>query len=366
MVFDMSDVSPFARSTGDWMYNQAKSYAKDKAYKAAVSSFSGKTKKKKRTKRAKPSGSYMPDGSSAGRTVVAPRKTKKRKPGRSLKKRISALERNKPKDSFKFFDTMFPLKIRNNVVNSYGLHSVKVCTTGKLEQSLTLNGVDFGAKNTSVKIQNRWGQVSLKNAMTANVDVQYFWVSPKDHDAESFCEDLMEEYTDRGLGALLPTRTAEQAATATASLLPEQIRYTSVRMNYPKIHSNATDKAWKIGKVSRVSLGPGDTVRISQSFPDILYKVENFDQEPFTYQVQNDQHLMIVCYPQLSHDASNHDVVAYGDYALDCTARLKYIVRYNDGEALKEEQYESTMDGAGFSTAHHVDNTVSAVETDAE
>lgn len=332
---------------------------------ATSSSSSSKRAKSKPISR----GRVHPDGTSAGSFKTA-RTSSKRRLKKTIESRLKTLEKTKAIDSTKTDHLARFFKIPKSgsvgVANCYEFDFIRSTTINPVLTSMSgAAALDYTAEKTKVMVSYS-GNLRMKNAITNNVHIEYFFVRCNDDVDGVYLTSMRAGIIDR-FGITINTSFAQTTATATAESYP-----TRVLLNVNQVHlplsagttSMFKGSPWtKITKTSKVTLGPGDSIDIPYFKSPWKYSQEELVGGNFT---RGDVKLVMKVVGGLSHedDTTTYQKVGYGYTALDCEYTHRLSVRYSDGKGLRQYTSTNTNSVTGFTTPSHVDNHASAVEPD--
>lgn len=356
---------------GNAIYDAAKQYAAtflSEGVSSAKSKSESKSNGSKSTsKKSKPLGNdfISIDGTRKRRTKSKRKRSKRKK--KSLKKRIVALERNQVPMSHYFYDLSVPVLVSDSAGNRARIYELDMLNSTIIEGVINnLDGVDFTAVNSEMKLKNIWLNFFAKNNATSNMFVKYVFVRCIDDDSESYIENWREHIVDRGL-TISSATTAHSAASATQAEFPLRQPLLNAERFYPIFNLPTNRKKYRqIGKVQSFSLAPGDSINMSHSQKSMRYYPEHKDQEPFT-NVQGDLKLILFVHGDLGHqNVSNTSLVGYSAFRLDAVRRTKFEVEWANEKALRIMEFETSLDNTNLTDVVHADNRASAIEKELE
>lgn len=339
---------------------------------AARRFFKGKrAKRRKRNPKPKGSGVVMRDGTTSGSFTIPKKKKSKRKSGKrkkSVKTQLKEVRRLIPKKSYLTTRLFEPICMATNSVNTRKIFNVRVWNktdyagwVSSLAAQDTANRSDYTSTNSNIQM-SQYFKLCLKNAKTSNVKFSYAFYVCKDDDNENPVQEIREELVDRGyLNA--GTIVGEAAATATQSLLPGHLNFTSPDdLHAPCFVGGALARNWKkIGKVKSATISPGSSAEIKYS-RKITYVKEAFDQDAsFNHLRKYDVYLVIDCMGEIAHDNTNKLKVGYASWQLDCVRQQQVLVTYANARGLREVNYSDNIENTGFTTPVVADNFASEI-----
>lgn len=297
--------------------------------------------------------------------LVKKRKIVKRKK-KSLKARVSKLERERGTDSQLEYHKVYPFCMPVSTDGRVGLFEVNLLDTTLIETALAAfpNEADLeeNTKNNTIRIKNVRYVIKLKNNTTANCRMASKVYKPNNDKTESILDDWREETIDRGL-TVTNNVTDETVATATASLLPSRIQLVATETHYP-VYSHVKAREWTpMGKQSVATFGPGDTMYLSGKFKDIWYKPEEKDQDAAVYFMNYDRRMLFKISGTMSHDDTNTTKVTPHSCAqLDAEFHVQFTVVIDNGLGQRNIVFSDANTITGISNPVHADNMRSGIE----
>lgn len=313
------------------------------------------------------------DGVSSKTVTKKKKKGKSKAVGKSLTKRISALEKNRPKVSTNTWEAITFFKTPKAPISTGRMFILDGINVGHIENAIDslggLSTTNYTSENTSIDVSSRYVRFRMKNAITGNVKLQCFWAQCVDPTSSSYLEDWAQAIAKRYSVAALSV-SAAAGETATTSRFPERVVLTNNQIIYPisegvKGKSFSTGANWKqLSQVYTYTLGPGDTDIETLTMPRLTYRPENRDKALNPTNMPGDTVLVCKLVGDIAHDNVNKDKVGYGSHALDVEVLRRLTVRYSDGKGLRQIENGSDINAVGFTTPVHADNMASAVEQD--
>lgn len=318
-----------------------------------------------------PKGTVYSDGAGPGRKIRGKKPKKKSRRKKTLKSRISALEKNKTPDTTLEYRRIVPYKVNVSTVNTVRVSQFNGIRHDLIEAGIdNIDGVNYTTKNTNVLIRNGYQKFTIKNARTANCEIAIAVFKCIDDDDEGPIQVALDHLADRGIpGPSIPTYVAEVASTATDANIPGHADF-AVGQNWQALYcfnKQAMSTKWvQVGKVTNVKLDPGDTFVFTVPYPRMKYRPERKKNEDFNYLANYDYKIVMRTRGDLSHDATNHNRVGYSLQGLDIMKELKFQAVVQNGLGLKLYEISDANTNTGFTVPNHVDNKASAVEADNE
>jgi hypothetical protein len=310
------------------------------------------------------------DGVSSGRKRVSRKSKRPAKKKKSLKKQVSEVRKLLPKVSRKTFRDFDMVEMATTGVNQRIIFDIDAfektylstyaANLTKVDDATT---ADYTQENTKIRM-SLFYKLHCKNNMTANVDVSYCFFNCKDDDAEAVVDSMREEMLDRGYTGIATTDNRIPRS-ATAAIQPRQLVLTNSEYWAPTFGGGAVTRKWaQVGKVKKVTLGPGDTIDMVYSKKNFTYNQEYLDQENIKHLKGYSVRLVVVANGQLAHDAAddNKSVIGRGFFKLDCEQQRQATVVYSNPKGLNEVAYTDGYQLTNFTTPVHADNMQSAIE----
>lgn len=307
----------------------------------------------------------LPDGTTQG-TFRAPSKRSRKPKKKTLAARIERLEKDKGQDSQRYRLQNQVYKIPKNTLNTARIWTIRTHSVGDIEtliQNVGFASMNLDTQNTAVKIDLQSCTIEMKNAITGNVKLSYGFFKANDSTSVTPITAYKEAYQERTGAAPVNAESAATGATATATAFPNRLLLDMEGGEHNHGLSLLGKHALysQVGKLSTVTLGPGDVTTCYLKKKPYIYKPEINDQNPGTY-ASGDIVFVCLMIPGLAHDQTNTDKVGYGLCAMDIEKRKRFMVSVMDGTGLREVSESTSIDSVGYSTPVAVDNHVSAVE----
>jgi hypothetical protein len=313
------------------------------------------------------------NGTSAGKAIVRKKRKGRRKQPKTLKKRIAALEKNRPPKSYYMAKDFLPYKLTCAATNTSRWYEIPLVDHNMIEAKIDAlpkvsGSENYLTANTSVQIKNIYQVFRMKNTTTGNIHVEYQPYICIDDDGESVLDNIREGMINRGY-TFANSVQAATAASATTAQIPRRLDCASTstanEVHYSPWGVYEVSRKWKkLANVTKLIVGPGDTLEIKIPHKGFQYKPEVLDDEAFTY-LKRDMSLVIKTLGELSHQkTTNISLVGYGEHYFDCVLYRGFTVVYDSGEGLKTVEYTDSFDNTNLTDAVHVDNMASAIEED--
>ncbi len=318
----------------------------------------GKKRKKPVGKRPSTTGKYIPQGDSAGTRKLKVSKKRKPKGKPSLKKQVAKLKKQMvrlPPNTREKFRQLTNIALQTLNPNEKRVFLLRVMDHQLYETAIAnIDGVDLTAKNTSVRILNRFAQFRLKNFGNNNAVMKYQFLRVADDDGESYLTNILEEAADRGL-TIAGLDNASSAASATANFIPRRM---AIKMDEPEgfaqvfgVHGN---KFTRMGPVEKVRLGPGDVLNINKKFGMTTYRPEKLDQEPFD-NLTGDIVCVIECLGDFQtnppSDGTAPNLISFGEVFVGGTMFQTFDAVVQNGLGLKLNEAYNTFDRTNVSAS---------------
>lgn len=337
----------------------------------------GQNKKKSRTgsmARSKRSVSRVVKrgGVSKRRVQTARSKPRKKKTSKlqKLERRVKKLSVAQPPKNVAFYQNASFLKLSASSEVAGGKF-FEIVMSNKFLLDNPMNNLPFGitdtdftTENSELLIRNFFSELELVNAVTANMHLEYMFVKSKG-DSDVRYIDFLHQFCSERLDPLTYSVVGNTAATATASAIPARITLKPHETYVPITggFSDPTCEYKQVGKVHKLTLGPGDHHKMSWSAKNIKYKQEAVDNGS-TYSANYTVHLIVKMYGDIAHDVTNTGFVTRMDPSADCLRRQQFEVVYYGGSGIKTIERETSMDtnqDTAVSQAVQADNYQSGV-----
>lgn len=338
----------------------------------------GPAKSKKKQKMARSGGKsgssviVKRGGVSKARVKTARSKPRKKRVSKlkKLEKRVKKLSVTQPPKNVAFYQNGTFIKLVGSSETAGGkFFEIVMCEKSLLDNPLNdlpfgITDTDFTSVNSELLIRNYFSELELVNAVTANMHLEYMFVKSKGEPTDHYLNALDRYLDDRGDG-LANTVVAATAATATTSVVPTRITLKPHEIFVPITGGflEPTCEYKQVGKVHKMTLGPGDHHRMKWSAKNMIYKQEKVNGGT-TYTSNYTVHLVVKIYGDLAHDVTNTGFVTRMDPSADCFRRQQFEVVYFGGSGIKTIERETTMDtnqDTAVSQAVQADNYQSGV-----
>lgn len=333
----------------------------------AVGAGAAKKAFKKSSKRAtrppkQPSSVYKPHGDASGkkRIAAARKKTRKRKPKtvkqevRAIKKRLGRL----PPNTVDTVKGMRPMTL-TSPVNFKTVYFIKC----RLDDSsydvnaASVSGVDLTDSECRLRILNRFARYDFLNFGNNNCSLKYAFYKCVDDSDDSYLTNMKEEAAVVG-ATITDTVNTRATASSTVNEIPE---YIEIGMTLPESHAqvfHVDPQTWKqVGAQQRVTLGPGDTISVAESFGDYLFSPFKRNNDPRQYH-NNDLYLLLEVTGAVAKmpvtDPTAPNLIGYSGADLYATAFESFKMVINDGEGRKILTASNDIVGTNFDTTAQV------------
>ncbi len=315
------------------------------------------TRPAKRQKTSAPKGTLKRHGVGGGHRVRAKSVSYKRKP-RSLKKRVSQLEKKSPPTS-KHWELENEYFVHShNADNFVQYFEVPMVEVQKIRVAVAkLNGTGSDPlDNSKTKVKNFRATYILKNARTANCHVEYQLFRCASNCTDSVLDELHENLTQRG-AAPSSAITAADAATSTTSAQPRRLVLGPTEQHLPVWSQNRRLQHWKpVGKIQKASIGPGDSIVVSHNTGALTYSEAKFDDKDTgdVFLANWDYQLIVMQTGEIGHDSSNTLNIGISRAQLDCHRIQSVHVFIQDGngtDTISSTEHDDTTGITGIEIA---------------
>lgn len=282
------------------------------------------------------------------RVKVSSSKRKRRK--RTLKKRIGRLEKNAPKKSVYQYLRTNMIHMRQSATGAVNtsnkvLYNLRGFTSNEVDNEMLSIEYDAGpsdltTQNTGVKC-SLWMHAKVKNAGLHAVELKYVKYITADHNSNGPLEVARVEAVGSNYTI---TNTVQSATSAAAgnSYIPEYLelkRDENLQTIIGKV-GNSRVRTFKTGKISKVTLNPGDELEIYHK-NSFVYKPKVKDEEAQTYLKGYDMGIVFEIVGELAHGQAvgTEDIVNFSDWRLDGFVKKKCTLTLVNGLGLDKYEY---------------------------
>lgn len=288
--------------------------------------------------------------------MVNVKATSKRKRGRgskvSLKKRISALEKDKDPQSYYTNHRVVPYKLKMSAGQSQekGIYWIPGVST--LDINSDLASVDFPSGSvdmTFVNTQVRTSchtQIIMKNAGLGSVIIKYVELHCDDSTNVTPINELKTAAIARGITFANLTQAAV-AASSTSAALPLRQHLNATEAHYEilsKSYNSGAASHWKNkGPVKTMVLNPGDRFSIYAGKKQFRYEPEEKTLGGQTYIKSYDYGVLIQSIGEIAHDVASDVKIGRDDYFLDCIKYDTVTYKIDNGLGLRVVSNNSQM-----------------------
>lgn len=317
-------------------------------------------------KRSKSSAVVKRGGVAKTRISTARRKPRKKPVSKlkKLEKKVKKLSVTQPPKNVAFYQNGTFLKLSASSETAGGkFFELIMCSKDLLDNPMDdlpfgITDTDFTTVNSELLIRNYFSELELVNAVTANMHIEYMFVKSKGEPVDLYLNGLDRYCDDRGDGFANPV-VAATSATPTTSAIPARITMKPHEIFVPITAGflEPTCEYKQVGKVHKLTLGPGDHHKMKWTAKNLIYKQEQVNGGT-TYTNNYSVHLVIKIYGDLAHDVTNTQFVTRMDPSADCFRRQQFEVVYYGGSGTKTIERETGMD------ANHATAVSQAVQAD--
>ncbi len=320
-----------------------------------------KTSKAHTKRRGRSSGRTSRGGIGRGQRV----KTKSRRHSvkkKSLKKRVSKLERDGPKDSKVWALETALYVAENSTICNTSYYQFPMIQKSIIES--TTNEVTGNAGQTQCKVTNQRATLLMKNNCTSNCDIEYQFYKCTGNTEEDVLTGLrtsLELYAKFGTPiASLPILTGPGVHTATASRTPRQLALGGTEQHAPLWSGNRKDSDWKpTGPIRKAKIGPGDNLEVSYNMGKMTWDVDKLGQADLqtNYWKNIDVMCIVRVRGSLGHDSGANILnVGWGEHRLDCMVTVSTRAFNNDGLGTDVLVYSQADDATNIADIEFVDD----------
>lgn len=274
------------------------------------------------------------------------KKKKKRKVTRkkkSLKARVSRLEKGAPKHSV-FFHRDSEYLFMNGTINQKRWYDISGFSHKHIEDTLgniRVDGTDLDllteAKTNDVTVacRNIYQSILLKNNFTTNCSVRVYWVQATDDSNIQLNTIIQKGFQDAGYTNVHTTASTARVNGSTS------IRPAFASSGLNNVAGNGLTniflseskqfmRTFKIVKSDKLEMGPGDSAKSFYTMKSYNYKPRETDNEAEVFK-ERDIHCIVELVGSLGHGASpsTFNIVGWMASRLDAVVDIKYDVVYD-------------------------------------
>lgn len=323
-----------------------------------------KTSHKARPKKGAARVSYRLDGYGKSKRVYAKGKGKRRTK-RSLKKRVSALEKNGPTmdTHWEIEDELFRSDCNGN--NQLRFSALPMITSGFINRVATTYGAGVASgNNISLKFDNIGCKVVMKGARAGTTTLKYQIFKCVGDCTESLLDDMREHCINLGLTITNGVDPGDATVLGTSVMVPEFISLNNAEVHTPFWTANRASNNWKPqGNIKTVTIGPGDNIEVSCNIGKFTYQTNRIEEaDAGTVFFKN--HDYVLLYSQLGglgHGSLSTDekMLGYSRSRMDGQRQFSARCKVFDGSGEKTIKLTSKNNGLGANNIVHVDDHLS-------
>ena len=329
----------------------------------------GSAPKRRKThkKKSRSKGVVRRDGVGTGMRIKAKSRRGKHKK-KSLKKRISALEKKRPADSKIWaLETSYWCHDEATVDVSvyYEIPMIQKSIIESTTRELTNNEIQ-----THCKVSNQRATYELKNNATGNAHVEYQLFKCTGNTAESILFDLREDLQNIAEPstpiATLPAIDAFTPHGANNSRIPKRLKLGGTEQHAPLWQGNRSSPCWNpTGPIKKALVGPGDTITISYNSGPLTYDVDYIAEADggTLFYKGLDVLLVIKMTGPMGHDSGVNVLnVGKGFHRFDAMQTVSTRAFNSDGQGTSQLLFGTQDDASGITGIEFADNVISGIQ----
>lgn len=313
---------------------------------AAGSSHYGKKMRKLVKKQAyKKSNSSVKSNRLNTAVSISKRASKRSKNKKSLKQRVSAIEKHSPPNSTYRHSTLIALKVKegSNTSQKWLVDVPSQFNHIGIENVLTAIDPTLVSTNTKTIIKV-YSKLTIKNTAVSRVTIKYADYVHVSDDIEDILTEIVSYYGDRTSVALTNSVDTGTIRGATSAAIPRHFILEQGEFDRELLSMGAhpDDRKFKYPNgIKTIILNPGDSL-ILRATRKVKYRPELLDRENTAFQ-KDEFGFIFSAVGELGHGSTTNGLIGTSSFELDCLQYGCCTAVIQDGKGLDSHSYANTL-----------------------